>query len=378
MSMPDVVTVAKHLISQPSVSPQDAGCQQFLAEQLAQLGFSITHWPYKEASNLWAQHGQARPLVVFAGHTDVVPAGPLTYWRTSPFEPTVHDGYLYGRGAADMKGSLAAMLVACQRFLMAYPTYSGSIGWLITSAEEGPSHLGTPKLLEYLHQQGITLDYCLVGEPTCSHRLGDTLKIGRRGSLTGHLTVYGKQGHVAYPHLAVNPIHQALAILQRMVTHSWDQGTDHFDPTTFQIFQLHAGTGASNVIPGELSVGFNLRYSPSISAEQIQMKIAEWLDQHNLHYQLTWEHSAQPFITPDNQWSALCQAAIKQVTGIEAQLSTSGGTSDGRYIAASGCSIVEFGPINSTIHQANECIKVADLEQLVTIYYEILHRVFVS
>ena len=366
------LALTKQLIAAPSITPFDANCQTLVVDLLKTWGFSIEQFEYQGVTNLWARLGNAEPLFVFAGHTDVVPPGPERDWDFPAFTPTEHDGYLYGRGAADMKGGLAAMLIATQHFLANHNNFNGSIGFLITSAEEGPGELGTPKILERLTARQEKITWCLIGEPTSNKTLGDMIKIGRRGSLTGRLTIYGKQGHIAYPHLADNPIHRACPALAELSQMIWDQGHEHFQPTSFQIANLQAGTGADNVIPGELKVQFNLRYSPEITAEQIQQRTQQVLDQHQLNYKIDWHHSGLPFYAQPAELVKACQNAIQRVVGITPELSTSGGTSDGRFIAKTGCQVVELGLLNATIHQANEKVKITDLTKLQEIYQYIL------
>ncbi len=372
--MSATLQLAKDLISRPSVTPEDAGCQMLMSERLEALGFTCKHLPYGEVTNLWARRGSAAPLLVFAGHTDVVPPGPVDQWLSDPFTPTVRDGLLYGRGAADMKGSLAAMVTACEAFIARYPKHKGSIGFLITSDEEGPSVNGTVKVVEHLSASGVRIDLCLVGEPSSRDRVGDIVKNGRRGSLNGILTVKGKQGHVAYPHLAVNPIHLSVPALAELTAIEWDQGNAFFPPTSFQISNIHAGTGAENVIPGELRLLFNLRYSTQLDARTIRDRVHAVLDKYHLDYTLDWRLSGEPFLTPAGELVAAARAAIHELAGIEAELSTSGGTSDGRFIAPTGAQVLELGPLNATIHQVNECVAVGDLDLLSAIYCRILER----
>lgn len=370
--MDNLIKLACELIAKPSVTPDDAGCQAILIQHLQRLGFTITEIPFAQTKNFWACYGSKAPLVVFAGHTDVVPAGNTADWQSPPFTPTLMDGYLYGRGAADMKGALAAMIEAVTQFLQVNPNPDGSIGFLITSAEEGPAQDGTPIVLDYLTKHGINIDYCIVGEPTSHTHLGDTIKNGRRGSLTGNLRIIGKQGHIAYPHLAENPIHQGLAPLLTLVQTQWDDGNADFQATRLQISNIHAGTGAGNVIPGDLTVLFNFRYSPVTTATQLQSRVAQILEQHRLNYTLDWTHFGEPYHTHDADFLAKCTQAIFKVTGRNAQLSTSGGTSDARYIAKYCDKIIELGPCNQTIHQVNECVCVNDLQLLASVYLEIL------
>ena len=374
MSDSPVLTLARDLISRPSVTPEDAGCQQMMADYLSRLGFSIEPMVFNDTTNLWARRGSEGPLFCFAGHTDVVPPGPLDKWDSPPFEPTIRDGLLYGRGAADMKGSLAAMLVAVERFVTAHPDHQGSIAFLITSDEEGPFINGTPKVVETLEARNEKITWCLVGEPSSTRLLGDVVKNGRRGSITGDLLVKGIQGHVAYPHLGRNPIHQAAPALAELASTVWDQGNAFFPPTSFQIPNISAGTGASNVIPGELQVQFNFRFSTELTAEQIKERVRAILDRHGLEYDLTWTLSGNPFLTSAGDLVEATVAAIEEVQGFRPELSTSGGTSDGRFIAPTGAQVIELGPLNATIHKLNECVKVADIDTLADVYTAILRR----
>lgn len=372
--MLSVLELTQRLIACPSITPNDAGCQILLSKQLQHLGFRIEHLPFADVNNFWARRGNTEPLFVFAGHTDVVPPGPLEKWHTPPFEPTVRDGLLYGRGSADMKGSLAAMLVACERFITQTPNHRGSIAWLITSDEEGPSVNGTAKVIETLKARNETLAYCLVGEPTCEETFGDTLKIGRRGSLSADLSIQGKQGHIAYPQLAKNPIHLFSPALAELLQTEWDQGqvNSDFQATSFQFSNIHAGTGAGNVIPDTLDMKFNFRYSPVNTAERLQERVISTLKKHKLNYTLHWQHGGKPFLSTTGQLRHHTLTAIKKVTGIAPILSTTGGISDARFIAALGTEVVEFGPRNRSIHQINECVSIQDLEKLVLIYEELL------
>jgi len=373
-----VLSLAKELIARPSVTPADEGCQQLMADFLAPLGFTIEPMVFHDTTNLWARKGTTGPLFCFAGHTDVVPPGPASKWNTPPFEPTIIDGVLYGRGAADMKGSIASMLAAVQRFVADHPDHNGSIAFLITSDEEGPFINGTPKVIETLEARQEKITWCLVGEPSSTNQVGDVVKNGRRGSLTGDLTVYGVQGHVAYPHLAENPVHLAMPALAELAAKQWDQGNEFFPATSFQIANMNAGTGASNVIPGELQVQFNFRYSTELTDTQIKQQVIELLDRHGLRYELKWTLSGQPFLTGSGKLVEATQNAIKAVTGRVTELSTSGGTSDGRFIAPTGAQVIELGPINATIHKVNECVNVADLETLSDIYYTMMQQLLVT
>ena len=376
--MSDTLDLARALIRRASVTPVDAGCQDLMAERLAAVGFRIELMPFGEVTNLWARRGQSGPLFCFAGHTDVVPPGPRADWASDPFDPQIRDGMLYGRGAADMKGSLAAMVTAAEHFVTDHPDHAGSIAFLITSDEEGIATEGTAKVVETLAARGEQIDYCLVGEPSSLEQLGDCLKVGRRGSLTGLLTVHGKQGHVAYPQRANNPFHACVGALAALCAEVWDQGNAHFPPTSFQIANLNMGTGADNVIPGRLTAQFNLRFSTELTAELIETRVRRLLDAGGFHYDLTWRLSGNPFLTPAGELVAATGAAITAVTGLEAQPSTTGGTSDGRFIAPTGAQVVEFGPRNATIHQVDECVSVADLDQLSVIYQRILERLLAS
>ncbi|MCC6301660.1 MAG: succinyl-diaminopimelate desuccinylase [Gammaproteobacteria bacterium] len=366
--MSDTLELAKALIACPSVTPQDAGCQELMIERLEALDFHVERLPFGEVENFWARRGEGAPLFAFAGHTDVVPTGPLDQWASDPFVPTLRDGRLYGRGAADMKGSLAAMITACERFIDAHPDHRGSIGFLITSDEEGPSVDGTRKVIEYLTQHGTQIDWCLVGEPTCEKRLGDVIKNGRRGSLGGRLVVRGVQGHIAYPHLADNPIHRLAPALAELCALSWDRGNEFFPPTTFQFSNLNAGTGADNVIPGRVEALFNFRYSTESTAEALKAKVESVLKGHRLDYTLEWRLSGEPFLTRPGELVDALRAAVREVTGHDTGLSTSGGTSDGRFIAPTGAQVVELGPLNASIHKIDEHVNLEDLEALSRIY----------
>lgn len=372
--MSDTLELAKALIACPSVTPEDAGCQELMIEHLEAMDFHIERLPFGGVENFWARRGEGAPLFVFAGHTDVVPTGPLNQWRSDPFTPTVRDGHLYGRGAADMKGSLAAMVTACERFIEAHPGHKGSIGFLVTSDEEGPSIDGTRKVMEYLTQHGTQIDLCLVGEPTCEKRIGDTIKNGRRGSLGGTLVVRGVQGHIAYPHLADNPIHRFAPALAELCALQWDSGNEFFPPTTFQFSNLNAGTGADNVIPGRIEALFNFRYSTESKAADLKAKVEGVLQKHRLDYTLDWRLSGEPFLTRPGELVNALRTAVREVTGYETQLSTSGGTSDGRFIAPTGAQVVELGPLNASIHKIDECVSVADLDALSRIYERVLVR----
>lgn len=371
MSLSPTLELAIDLIRRPSVTPDDAGCQTLMMSRLAPLGFAGENLRFGEVDNLWARRGSSGPVLAFAGHTDVVPTGPEKNWSHSPFEPAIREGYLYGRGAADMKGSLAAFTTACERFVAAHPDHKGSIALLITSDEEGPAHNGTVKVVETLEARQEKIDWCLIGEPSSTHVIGDVIKNGRRGSLHGYLTVHGIQGHVAYPHMAENPVHKASPALTALTDEVWDEGNEFFPATTFQITKIEAGTG-SNVIPGELLVHFNFRYCTENTAESLQARVIEILDQYGFRYDLQWHLSGRPFLTDRGALVDATQAAIRTVTGRETELSTSGGTSDGRFIAPTGAQVVELGPLNATIHKIDECVKADDLDTLSAIYEQIL------
>lgn len=370
--MTRTLELTKQLISRPSVTPDDQGCQKLIAERLQALGFETEHLRYGEVDNLWAYRGEAQPLFVFAGHTDVVPTGPVEQWQHDPFTPTITDNTLYGRGAADMKSSIAAMLCACEQFIDRHPDHKGSIAFLITSDEEGPAVDGTVKVVELLQQRNISIDWCLVGEPTSTDTVGDVVKNGRRGSLSGTLKIIGTQGHIAYPHLADNPIHRFAPALNDLVNEQWDKGNAFFPPTSFQISNINAGTGANNVIPGTVEVLFNLRFSTEITEDSIRDRIEEILDAHDLEYELIWALSGNPFLTSKGELIEATRAAIKIIRGFDTELSTSGGTSDGRFIAPTGAQVLELGPVNASIHKIDENIDTDELELLTAIYHEIL------
>lgn len=366
--------LARDLLARPSVTPDDAGCQQVMAERLAALGFKNESMVFADTTNLWSRRGTEGPVFCFAGHTDVVPTGPLDQWDSNPFTPTTRDGYLYARGAADMKGSLAAMVVATERFIADHPEHLGSIAFLITSDEEGPFINGTPKVVETLEARDEKITWCIVGEPSSTTTLGDVVKNGRRGSLTGHLTVKGIQGHVAYPHLARNPVHEAAPALAELAQTTWDNGNDSFPPTSFQIANINAGTGAANVIPGQLQVMFNFRFSTEVTADELKRRVNDLLQQHQLDYDIRWTLNGEPFLTQSGELVTATEAAITDVMGKPPELSTAGGTSDGRFIAPTGAQVIELGPVNATIHKVNECVKEQDLELLTTVYQRILER----
>ncbi|MCL6417396.1 succinyl-diaminopimelate desuccinylase [Aestuariirhabdus sp. Z084] len=369
---------AMDLIRRPSVTPEDADCQEMMISRLEPLGFHVERLQFGDVKNVWLRRGSEGPVFAFAGHTDVVPTGSLEQWHTNPFQPEIHDGMLFGRGAADMKGSLAAFTTACERFVQLNPDHSGSIALLITADEEGPAIDGTVKVVEHLQQRGEKIDWCLVGEPSSTSTLGDVVKNGRRGSLGADLWVKGIQGHVAYPHLARNPIHQALPFLDELATTEWDQGNDFFPPTSFQVSNIQSGTGATNVIPGEVHVMFNFRFSTETTADKLKQHVEAMLSRHGLDYEIKWRLFGEPFLTSEGKLIEATVEAIREETGIETQLSTSGGTSDGRYIAPTGTQVIELGPCNATIHKVNESVKASDLDQLSHVYQNILQRLLVK
>jgi succinyl-diaminopimelate desuccinylase len=375
--MTATLDLARQLINIPSVTPDDLGCQKIIAERLSNIGFKIKHLRYGEVDNLWARLGTQSPLFVFAGHTDVVPTGPAEQWSNDPFTPTIVNDVMTARGSADMKSSIAAMVCACEEFLANNKEINGSIAFLITSDEEGPAIDGTVKVLEYLASNNEKIDWCLVGEPSSTNTVGDVIKNGRRGSFSGDLTIHGVQGHIAYPHLAKNPIHLFAGALQDLCDEVWDNGNDFFPPTSFQISNIHGGTGASNVIPGDLNVQFNLRFSTEITDQQIKQRIEAILNKHQLEYTINWSLSGQPFLTSGGELVEAAKQAIKSVCNIETELSTAGGTSDGRFIAPTGAQVVELGPVNESIHKIDENINIVELEKLTEIYTEILKRLFI-
>ena len=372
--MSQALELTKDLISRRSLTPADEGCQSVLSQRLARIGFRIEPLRFGEVTNLWARRCATPPLFCFAGHTDVVPTGPLDEWHSDPFVPEVRDGMLYGRGAADMKSGLAAMVTATEEFVGAHPEHSGSIAFLITSDEEGPSVDGTRRVAELLRSRGEQIDWCLMGEPSSELSIGDTVKVGRRGSLSGRLTVHGVQGHIAYPQLASNPVHALAPALAELVGRSWDEGTEQFQPTSFQVSNLNAGTGAPNVIPGELKARFNLRYSPIQTLEGLKRTVEDVLRRHGVRYTLDWHLSGEPFYTPPGTLSRAVAQAVAEVTGVPPKLSTSGGTSDGRFIAPLGAQVVELGVVNATIHKVNECVRVADIDALHRMYCNLLRQ----
>jgi succinyl-diaminopimelate desuccinylase len=366
------------LIARRSVTPNDEGCQDLMVQRLSPLGFDVERLRFGEVDNFWAQRGQDPPLVVFAGHTDVVPAGPRDMWHSDPFVPQLRDGYIYGRGAADMKASLAAFVIAIEEFVDRHPQHKGSIGLLITSDEEGIATDGTVKVVDWLNRQGKKIDYCIVGEPSSVSAMGDTIKVGRRGSLNGILTVHGVQGHVAYPDLANNPIHAIAPILTELVNTEWDQGTADFPPTSFQISNIHGGTGADNVIPATLEILFNFRYSPAVTAAELCQRVEASLARYDIEYSLDWRHSGEPFWSNHGVLLEAVSNAVQMELGVDPECATTGGTSDGRFIAPMGAEVVELGPINKTIHQANECVNVQDLARLARVYAKTLELLLIK
>lgn len=366
------LALTQDLIRRPSVSPEDQGCLEIITQRLKALGFRVERLAYGPVENIWARHGDTGPVLCFAGHTDVVPTGPREEWHTDPFEPTVRDGILYGRGAADMKSGLAAMITATERFIPRHPDHAGTLAFLLTSDEEGPSIDGTRRVMEVLEARNEKIDWCVVGEPSSTEVLGDMIKIGRRGSLSGKLTVHGVQGHVAYPHLADNPVHSVAPALAELAARVWDKGNEFFQPTTFQISNISAGTGAPNVIPGDLKARFNLRFSTEQTVEKLQATITAILDRHKVNYTLEWFVSGLPFFTPPGKLSDAVQRAVHEKTGRKPEMSTTGGTSDGRFIAPTGAQVVELGVTNATIHKVNECVRVTDVVALSGMYERVM------
>ena len=372
MTQSATLDLSLQLLRQPSVTPEDHTCQTIMADRLSKIGFNIENMRFEDVDNLWARRGTEAPVFCFAGHTDVVPTGKLDAWESDPFKPEIRDGKLYGRGSADMKTALAAMVVASERFVEKHPNHKGSIAFLITSDEEGPSINGTVKVVDTLEARNEKLTWCLVGEPSSTNTLGDIVKNGRRGSLNANLTVKGKQGHVAYPHLAINPIHTAANAIAELCETVWDNGNEYFPATTFQISNINSGTGATNVVPGTLNTLFNFRYSTEVTAEQLKARTLEILDRHGVEYDIEWTLSGLPFLTPVGELVNAARTAILNVTGTETELSTSGGTSDGRFIAPMGAQVLELGVLNATIHQINEHVNIDELEPLAEIYEQIL------
>jgi succinyl-diaminopimelate desuccinylase len=372
--MSQTLELTQNLMARRSVTPADEGCQEVMIGRLEALGFRIERLRYGNVENFWARRGGDGPVFCFAGHTDVVPTGPLEEWRSDPFLPSVRDGMLFGRGAADMKSGLAAMITATEAFVAAHPRHKGSIAYLITSDEEGPSVDGTKRVVETLSSRNERIDWCIVGEPSSEQSIGDTIKVGRRGSFSGRLTVHGVQGHVAYPQLAENPVHTLAPALAELTRREWDKGTEHFQPTTFQVSNLNAGTGAPNVIPGELKARFNLRYSPVQTQEGLKEIVEGILRKHGVRFTLEWYVSGEPFYTPPGHLSDAAGAAVQDVVGSRPKLSTGGGTSDGRFIAPLGAQVVELGVVNATIHKVNECVRISDIEALHRMYFNVLRN----
>ena len=372
--MNDVLSLTKALIDRQSVTPEDAGCMDLLASLLTPLGFKVEAMDFGDTQNVWIRKGDQYPVFCFAGHTDVVPSGPASKWQTPPFSATEKDGMLYGRGAADMKGSLAAMTLAAKNFVEQHPDHKGSIAFLLTSDEEGPFINGTIKVIDTLEKRNEKITWCIVGEPSSTKQIGDVVKNGRRGSLTGDLVVKGVQGHVAYPHLARNPIHEASPALSELASAHWDNGNEFFPPTSFQISNINGGTGAGNVIPGELTVCFNFRFSTEVTDQELIERVTAILEKHQLDYEINWTFNGQPFLTDSGDLVAATVDAIKHCTGLDTELSTAGGTSDGRFIAPTGAQVVELGPVNATIHKIDECVKIDDLYKLTDVYQDILRR----
>ena len=373
-----ILSLAQHLIQRPSISPNDEGCQQLIAERLQAVGFNIEWLPFGDTLNLWATHGEGEPCLVFAGHTDVVPVGDENAWTYPPFEANIVDNILYGRGAADMKGSLAALVVAAENFVKNNPNHAGKIALLITSDEEASAKDGTVKVVETLMARNEPIHYAVVGEPSSGKVLGDIIKNGRRGSITAELYIEGVQGHVAYPHLAENPVHTSLGFLTELTTYQWDNGNEFFPPTNLQIANIKAGTGSNNVIPGELYVQFNLRYCTEVTDEIIKTKVAEMLQKYGLKHRISWNLSGKPFLAGNGKLVKATQQAVENVTQITPRLDTSGGTSDGRFIALMGAEVVEFGPLNATIHKVNECVNVDDLGKCGEVYYQIAEKLLIK
>ena len=378
MPVSATIALAQDLMGRASVTPEDKGCQELMIARLEAIGFKVERMRFGAVDNFWARRGTQKPVLAFAGHTDVVPTGPVEEWHTPPFEPTLKDGYLYGRGAADMKGSLASWVVALEQFVALHPNHHGSLALLITSDEEGPFIDGTTRVIDALEARNEKIDWCIVGEPSSTNTLGDVIKNGRRGSLTAAITAKGIQGHVAYPHLVNNPIHKVVPALAQLAATKWDDGNEFFPPTSFQIANINGGTGASNVVPGHVEVMCNFRYSTQLTADDLTAKVEAILDHHDVDYDINWTYNGLPFLTASGALVDACLAAIKAVTGTDSQLSTAGGTSDGRFIAPTGAQVVELGPCNATIHKLNECVKVSDLEQLTQVYLGVLRHLMVQ
>ena len=377
MPVSATIALAQDLMGRASVTPEDKGCQALMIARLEAIGFKVERMRFGAVDNFWARRGTQKPVLAFAGHTDVVPTGPVEEWHTPPFEPTLKDGFLYGRGAADMKGSLASWVVALEQFIALHPDHHGSLALLITSDEEGPFVDGTTRVIDVLEARNEKIDWCIVGEPSSTNTLGDVIKNGRRGSLTAAITAKGIQGHVAYPHLVNNPIHKVVPALAELAATKWDDGNEFFPPTSFQIANINGGTGASNVVPGHVEVMCNFRYSTELTADALTAKVEAILDRHEVDFDINWTYNGLPFLTASGALVDACLEAIKTTTGTISQLSTAGGTSDGRFIAPTGAQVVELGPCNATIHKLNECVKVSDLEQLTLVYQAVLSRLMV-
>ena len=378
MSLSPTIALAQDLMARASVTPEDKGCQELMIARLKAIGFNVERMPFGDVDNFWARRGTDKPVLAFAGHTDVVPSGPVNQWHTPPFKPTLKDGFLYGRGAADMKGSLASWVVALEEFVALHPNHRGSLALLITSDEEGPFVDGTTRVIDTLEARNEKIDWCIVGEPSSTSTLGDVIKNGRRGSLTATITAKGIQGHVAYPHLVVNPIHKVAPALAELASTKWDDGNESFPPTSFQIANINGGTGASNVVPGHVEVMCNFRYSTELTADELTAKLETILNNHKVDYDIVWTYNGLPFLTNSGALVDACRDAIKATTGTVTELSTAGGTSDGRFIAPTGAQVVELGPCNGTIHKLNECVKVSDLEDLTQVYLGVLTRLMVQ
>ena len=378
MSLSPTIALAQDLMARASVTPEDKGCQELMIARLQAIGFNVERMPFGDVDNFWARRGTDKPVLAFAGHTDVVPSGPVNQWHTPPFKPTLKDGFLYGRGAADMKGSLASWVVALEEFVALHPNHRGSLALLITSDEEGPFVDGTTRVISTLEARNEKIDWCIVGEPSSTSTLGDIIKNGRRGSLTATIIAKGIQGHVAYPHLVVNPIHKVAPALAELASTKWDDGNESFPPTSFQIANINGGTGASNVVPGHVEVMCNFRYSTELTADELTAKLETILNNHKVDYDIVWTYNGLPFLTNSGALVDACRDAIKATTGTVTQLSTAGGTSDGRFIAPTGAQVVELGPCNGTIHKLNECVKVSDLEDLTQVYLGVLTRLMVQ
>ena len=372
--MSDVVALTCELIARQSVTPEDAGCQALIGERLQRTGFNCEHLRLGQVDNLWATHGSGAPVLVLLGHTDVVPTGPPEHWSSDPFVPEIRDGVLYGRGAADMKGSVAAFVVALEEYVAAHPGHAGTLALLLTSDEEGDAIDGVRRVADIFRERGQSIDWCITGEPSSTEKLGDLLRVGRRGSLSGTLLVKGVQGHVAYPHKARNPIHQAAPALAELTARHWDDGYESFPPTSLQISNLNAGTGANNVIPGELQVLFNLRYNPHWNAARLETEIAALLERHGLEYSLRWHRSGEPFYTPEGRLRSVARDVLQQFAGSEPEQSTGGGTSDARFIAPLGAQCIEVGPVNASIHQVDEHVRVSDLQALPVLYRQLIAK----